>query len=137
MLRTAVRSCHAFVLMFDLNDSKQTFREVETLRQLILDERSGESVPIIVIANKSDSVVVKDSEENKVLDAVVSIDWDCTYLTTSAKCDTNISDVYNAVCKGLGIKVRQDTDVNQSNKDATPKISKTTLMKRRFSIKSF
>ncbi|XP_052690408.1 GTP-binding protein Di-Ras1-like [Crassostrea angulata] len=137
MLRKAVRSCHAFVLMFDLNDSKQTFREVETLRQLILDERSGESVPIIVIANKSDSVVVKDSEENKVLDAVVSIDWDCTYLTTSAKCDTNISDVYNAVCKGLGIKVRQDTDVNQSNKDATPKISKTTLMKRRFSIKSF
>ncbi|XP_034312916.2 dexamethasone-induced Ras-related protein 1-like [Magallana gigas] len=77
MLRKAVRSCHAFVLMFDLNDSKQTFREVETLRQLILDERSGESVPIIVIANKSDSVVVKDSEENKVLDAVVSIDWDC------------------------------------------------------------
>lgn len=140
MLRKAVRSCHAFVLMFDLSDAKRTFREVETLRQLILDERSGESVPIIVIGNKSDLIIKEDNVENKVLDAIVSIDWDCTYLTTSAKCDTNISDVYKAVCKELDIKSLQDIDVVQRTKDATQKIVKIkriSLLKRGFSVKSF
>lgn len=32
MLRKAVKSCHAFVLMFDLSDPARTFREVEILR---------------------------------------------------------------------------------------------------------
>ncbi|XP_052690362.1 ras-related protein Rap1-like [Crassostrea angulata] len=137
LLRKAVRSCHALVLMFDLSDSMRTFREVETLRQLILDERGGESVPLIVIGNKSDLIIKEDNVENKVLDAIVSIDWDCTYLTTSAKCDTNISDVYKAVCKGLGIDVRQ-TNVNDEDA-VTRKPRKLSLsnLKRRVSSIAF
>lgn len=140
MLRKAVRSCHAFALVFDLSDPVRTFREVETLRQLIHEERSGESVPIIVIGNKSDSVVMEDVVENTIIDAIVSIDWGCTYLTTSAKCDTNISDVYKAVCKELDIKSLQDIGVVQRSKDATQKIVKTkrvSLLKRKLSVKSF
>nr|XP_034312917.1 ras-related protein Rap1-like [Crassostrea gigas] len=115
----------------------RTFREVETLRQLILDERGGESVPIIVIGNKSDLIIKEDNVENKVLDAIVSIDWGCTYLTTSAKCDTNISDVYKAVCKGLGIDVRQ-TNVNDEDA-VTRKPRKLSLsnLKRRVSSIAF
>lgn len=84
---------------------------METLRQLFLDERSGDSVPIIVIGKKSHLILKEDSVKNKFLDASVSIDWDCTYLAISAKSDTNISDVYKTVCKGLGINIKQ-TNLN-------------------------
>ena len=112
MLRKAIRSCHAFVLVFDVSNPQRTFGEVETLRQLIHEEKCTESLPIIVIGNKSDLVSKQDNVDNKILDAIVSIDWGCPYITTSAKCDVNISDVYTAVCKELKIKIKHSSDVN-------------------------
>ena len=38
------------------------------------------------------------------IDAIVSIDWGCPYITTTVICDVNISDVYTAVCKELKIE---------------------------------
>ena len=84
MLRKAIRSCHAFVLVFDVSDPQRTFGEVETLRQLIHDEKCTESLRVIVIGNKLDLVSKRDIAENKILDAIVSIDWGCTNITASA-----------------------------------------------------
>ena len=137
MLRKAIRSCHAFVLVFDVSNPQRTFGEVETLRQLIHEEKCTESLPIIVIGNKSDLVSKQDNVDNKILDAIVSIDWGCTYITVSAKCDENINDVYAAVCKELQIKIYQSSNVK--SEDSLSKTVKTKKMsiRRRFSIKSF
>ena len=107
MLKKAVRSCHAFVLVFDLSNPMQTFEEIEMLRQLIIEEKGTEYAPIIVIGNKKDLVYGQDSIDNKILDAIVSNHWGCRCITTSAQCDVNISDVNKAVCKELKIKIKQ------------------------------
>ena len=131
MLRKAIRSCQAFVLVFDVNDPERTFGEVETLRQLIHEEKCTESLPVIVIGNKSDPVSKQDNVNNKILDAIVSIDWGCTYITVSAK-----SDVYTAVCKEHKIKGNQKSTVKRE--ESTSNIVETKKMSiiRRFSIKS-
>ena len=90
----------------------QTFDEMDTPRKLIIEEKGNEHAPIIVIGNKKDLVYGQDNVDNKILDAIVSIDWGCPYITTSAKCDVNISDVYTAVCKELKIKIKHSSDVN-------------------------
>ncbi|XP_061195501.1 ras-related protein Rap-2a-like [Saccostrea echinata] len=139
LLREAVKSSHAFALVFDLNNAMQTFREIEALRQLIIEEKR-EQVPIIVVGNKLD-LIHEETIDNKVIDAIVSIDWGCTYLTTSAKCDVNVSDVYRAVCKELNIIIEQKSDVNDVSKENKSQNVKPwrriSLRKRRFSVKSF
>ncbi|XP_062583396.1 ras-related protein Rap-2a-like [Saccostrea cucullata] len=142
LLKEVVKTSHAFALVFDLDNAMQTFREIEALRQLILEEKR-EEVPIIVVGNKSD-LVQEDSIDNKVIDAVVSIDWGCTYLTTSAKCDVNVSDVYSAVCKELNIVTEPKPDENEVckehgkvRKQNTKPWQRISLRKRRFSVKSF
>ena len=129
MLRKAIRSCQAFVLVFDVSDPERTFGEVETLRQLIHEEKCTESLP--VIGNKSDLVSKQDNVNNKILDAIVSIDWGCTYIMVSAK-----SDVYTAVCKEHKIKGNQKSTVKRE--ESTSNIVETKKMSiiRRFSIKS-
>ena len=134
MLKMAIRSCHAFVLVFDVSDPQRTFGEVETLRQLIFEEKRTESIPIIVIGNKADIVSKEDDVDNKIMDAIVSIDWGCSFITTSARCGENIDDVYAAVCKGLQLKV---SDVKIKNEEPRSKIVKTKKMssiRRKFSI---
>ncbi|XP_062583397.1 ras-related protein Rap-2a-like [Saccostrea cucullata] len=139
LLREAVKTSHAFALVFDLDNAMQTFKEIEALRQLILEEKR-EQVPIIVVGNKSD-LIQEDTIDNKVIDAIVSIDWGCTYLTTSAKCDVNVSDVYSAVCKELNIVIEPKAAVSDACKEAKNQTVKPTrrisLRKRRFSVKSF
>ena len=109
MLKKAVGSCYAFVLVFDLSNPMQTFEEIIMLRQLIIEEkgRGHAHAPIIVIGNKKDLVYGQDSIDNKILDAIVSNHWGCRCITTSAQCDVNISDVNKAVCKELKIKIKQ------------------------------
>lgn len=70
MLKKAVRSCHAFVLVFDLSNPMRTFEEIEMLRQLIIEEKGTEYAPIIVIGNKKDLVYGQDSVDNKILDTM-------------------------------------------------------------------
>ncbi|XP_061194754.1 ras-related protein Rap-2a-like [Saccostrea echinata] len=138
LLKEAVKTSHAFALVFDLNNAMQTFREIEALRQLIIEEKR-EQVPIIVVGNKSD-LIHEDTIDNKVIDAIVSIDWGCTYLTASAQCDVNVSDVYRAVCKELNIIIEQKPDVNDVCKETKSQNVKPwrriSLHKRRFSVKS-
>ena len=133
MLKKAVRSFHAFALVFHLSNPMQTFEEIEMLRQLIIEEKGTEYAPIIVIGNKKDLVYGQDSVDNKILDAIVSIDWGCPYITTSAKCDVNISDVYTAVCKELKIKIKHSSDVNGNSGNTT----KHGVKHRRLSFSAF
>ena len=70
MLKKAVRSCHAFVLVFHLSNPMQTFDEMDTPRKLIIEEKGREHAPIIVIGNKKDLVYGEDSVDNNILDAM-------------------------------------------------------------------
>ncbi|XP_061194764.1 ras-related protein Rap-2a-like [Saccostrea echinata] len=140
LLKEAVKSSHAFALVFDLNNAMQSFREIEALRQLIIEEKREEHVPIIVVGNKLD-LIHEDTIDNKVIDAIVSIDWGCTYLTASAKCDVSVSDVYRAVCKELNIVIQHKPDVNdvckETKKENVKPWQRISLRRRRFSVKSF
>ena len=137
MLRRSIRSCHAFVLVFDVSDPQRTFGEVKRLRQLFHEEKCTESLLEIVIRNKSDLVSEQDNLDNKILDAIVSIDWGYTYITASAKCDENIEIVHTTVCIRLQIKINQRSSVKRE--ESTSQIVKTKKMSmiRRFSIRSF
>ena len=123
-------------MVFDVSDPERTFSIVETLRQLIHEEKCTESLPVIVIGNKSDLVSKQDNVDNKILDAIVSIDWGCTYIKVSAKCDENISDVYTTVCKEHKIKGNQKSTVKRE--ESTSNIVETKKMSiiTRFSITS-
>ncbi|KAG8176476.1 hypothetical protein JTE90_007147 [Oedothorax gibbosus] len=113
MRRLAIKTGDAFVLVYAIDDA-ESFRQVSTLRELILETRQqGEPhVPIVVVGNKCDleesRAVPKD-----VTESVVSIDWEDGFVEASAKDNVNILQIFNAVlrqahiCYALGKAVEK------------------------------
>ncbi|XP_023209611.1 ras-related protein Rap-1b-like protein [Centruroides sculpturatus] len=87
----AISTGDAFVLVYSIDDS-DTFEEVRTLREKILDRRKS-NVPILVVGNKcdlEDGRVVK----REVAETVIRMDWENAFLESSAKNNVNVFEVF-------------------------------------------
>ena len=94
MEELAILSADAFVLVFKIGD-EDSFKEISVKRDLIFSARAdAANIPIIVVGNMID---LKDrgSVERTTTDFVITMDWNHTYVETSAKNNYNIRSVFD------------------------------------------
>ena len=95
-----IRLGTAFVLVFDLTDSRSLNNLVE-LRQIILNIKRTEDVAIILVGNKSDLLKTNDSLNfNHDFQNIVN-SFKCPYIETSAKNDENILEVFKLLIETI------------------------------------
>ena len=96
------QKAEGFIAVYSITD-RNSFQEVERLREDVLEERSAEHVPIILVANKCDMdshrrVLTKEGE---ALAAAWSADGkgSVPFLESSAKDSTNITELFHQVVR--------------------------------------
>ena len=91
MRNLAIDSGDAFVLVYSVDD-EDSFKEVERLRDEITDKRV--SVPIVVVANKSDKDMTTWQVNSDHIESLVEIEWEHGFIEASAKTDENIIQIF-------------------------------------------
>lgn len=133
MRKLAIATGDAFVLVFSL-EKPESFETVKELREEIKAHKSKGTYSIIVVGNKTDLVKPGDHYE-AVTESVVCMDWEETYFTTSAKGNSNISELFKKLGKLCAAKQKlvekRETFVKRSSmpniKLFTKQKSKTLL----------
>ncbi|XP_012556957.2 GTP-binding protein Di-Ras2 [Hydra vulgaris] len=92
MRKLAIESCHGFILVYSV-DSQKSFEEVKRLYNIIIDIKKTPNVPIILVANKSDTHAreVPNDEAYILINAMGN---KCEFIEASAKFNLNTKLVF-------------------------------------------
>ncbi|EGD76095.1 transforming protein ral [Salpingoeca rosetta] len=105
------RTGEGFLCVFSLTETK-TFEDMEDFREQILRVHDTDSMPIVLVGNKSD---IEDSRQvSKQQAEQLAQSWGVQYFETSAKLRTNIDEAFQALARavrdrknaGIGKRVR-------------------------------
>ncbi len=86
------------ILVYSLSDI-DSFKEVENLYDQIIKMRGHGNVQISVIGNKVDLQTESQQNWQKTVDCIVSLDWEATYLETSAKNNVNVAQIIRKIAQ--------------------------------------
>ncbi|XP_046557413.1 ras-related protein Rap-2b-like [Haliotis rubra] len=78
----AIEDGEAFILMYSVVD-KDSFEQLYKFRDLILELKGEQKVPIFIVANKVDMNAERKTPIWQVADAVATIDWEHMYMEVS------------------------------------------------------
>ena len=88
----------AFVLVFDVSD-EESFSHLQSLRDQILQNKSRScDIPMLVVGNKRDIPQVKTLTK-KDFSAIVTTEWKCPYVESSAKSNWHIMLIFKELMK--------------------------------------
>lgn len=118
-----IRLGTAFILVFDLTCSR-TLKNLVDLRQIIVNLKQSEDVPIVLVGNKSDLVNPSDITELEQEFLSVIESFKCVYIETSAKNNTNVSDIFKII---IELIVR---DVEDGSSSANRRNSSISFVRR-------
>lgn len=111
MRELSIRTGRGFILVFAL-DSESSFNEtVELYKQIVRIRGDNDSVPIVLVGNKSDLTRVLDEQtinKRKLLEMN-----DIPYIETSAKLNRNISEIFQEL---LMLTLEQENRLEQDRK---------------------
>ena len=97
MKELAIACADAFVLVFNVNN-EQSFRELSAIRDLIFqvkgDTSNAADIPIVVVGNMVD-LSNRCLVEKVTMECLVTMDWNHSYVETSAKTNYNIRTVFD------------------------------------------
>ncbi|XP_071105360.1 ras-related protein Rap-2a-like [Haliotis cracherodii] len=79
----AIENGDAFILVYSVVD-KDSFEQLYKLRDLILELKGEQKVPVFIVANKVDIDAERKTPIWQVADAVATIDWEHMYMELSA-----------------------------------------------------
>jgi len=105
-------AAHAFVLVYSIT-SRESFLELEELRQEILRIKGTDSVPMVLVGNKSDL-----ENERQVLLAEgtdVAERYSCPFFEASAKLRINVDELFYQAVRGSR-RVRDDLPRSRSKR---------------------
>ncbi|XP_071107522.1 ras-related protein Rap-2b-like [Haliotis cracherodii] len=91
--KQAIAKGDAFVLVNSVDDA-DSFEQIYTLRDLILEEKREINVPIYMVANKIDIAEERKTPIWQVADAIVTIDWEHKYSEVSAENPSQMSELF-------------------------------------------
>ncbi|KAG8433187.1 hypothetical protein GDO86_017464 [Hymenochirus boettgeri] len=102
MRKLRIQQGDAFALVFSLSQP-ETFREVERLRSEIMLVK-GTEVPMVVVGNGIDQFPGVDAVGpgqliNLQAGATAELQWDCSYVETSAKINHRVWDVFEEMTR--------------------------------------
>ncbi|KAK3793095.1 hypothetical protein RRG08_038600 [Elysia crispata] len=98
MRKLAIDNGDAFVLVYSVED-ENTFQEVTTLREQILEERGESDVPIVIVANKTDVGGTCRTILPETAESLVCLDWGNGYVEASAKENINIVGIFKEILR--------------------------------------
>ncbi|XP_062609760.1 ras-related protein Rap-2c-like [Saccostrea cucullata] len=104
MRRLAISTSDAFVLVYSLDD-ESSFQGVKYLRDIILSERKGEHVPIVVVGNKSDISDEKRAIMRQTAESIVCFDWGNGYIEASAKDNINVVGIFKEILRQAHVEL--------------------------------
>jgi GTPase SAR1 family protein len=76
--------------------SKQSFEMVRIIREKILNHLGQESVPLVIVGNKSD-VRPEQRQVTKEAGQKLAAEFKCAWVETSARYDENVSKAFDGV----------------------------------------
>ncbi|CAG2056940.1 unnamed protein product [Timema podura] len=104
MRALSISSAEAFVLVYDITDA-DTFEEVRTLRDQIHETKGNTAVPIVVVGNKVDLAEEGSRQvEFSTTESVVTVDWENGFVESSAKDNTNVTQVFKELLAQAKVK---------------------------------
>ncbi|MEQ2163890.1 hypothetical protein GOODEAATRI_000849 [Goodea atripinnis] len=111
MQRLSISKGHAFILVFSIT-SRQSLEELKPIYQQILAIKgSVESIPIMLVGNKSDETAQREVEM-KVGEAQAT-SWKCAFMETSAKTNTNVKELFQEL---LALEKKRDMSLSIDGK---------------------
>ncbi|KAG2197020.1 ferrous iron transporter B [Mucor mucedo] len=87
-------SMNGYVLVYSIS-SKSSFDMIKIIRDKILDFTGLETVPCVIVGNKSDLNIQRQVTTQEGLDLAQS--WNCPFVETSAKHDENVSKIFDSL----------------------------------------
>nr|CAD7447365.1 unnamed protein product [Timema bartmani] len=104
MRALSISSAEAFVLVYDITNA-DTFEEVRTLRDQIHETKGNTAVPIVVVGNKVDLAEEGSRQvEFSTTESVVTVDWENGFVESSAKDNTNVTQVFKELLAQAKVK---------------------------------
>ncbi|CAB4054346.1 unnamed protein product [Lepeophtheirus salmonis] len=88
------------MISFDIHDTSGNYAyefpamfNASRLRDLVLEVKGPDKVPIVVVGNKSD-LIIADEIVTECVEATVNFDWESGYVEASAKEGRNINNIF-------------------------------------------
>uniref|UniRef100_A0A0K2VCR5 Uncharacterized protein n=1 Tax=Lepeophtheirus salmonis TaxID=72036 RepID=A0A0K2VCR5_LEPSM len=113
MFNVCLTKADAFIIVFSLNDPS-SWDEASRLRDLVLEVKGPDKVPIVVVGNKSD-LIIADEIVTECVEATVNFDWESGYVEASAKEGRNINNIFREMLQQA--KCRFDLGTSASRPD--------------------
>ncbi|XP_067671796.1 ras-related protein Rap-2b-like [Haliotis asinina] len=126
--KNAIAKGDAFVLVYSIDDAN-SFEQIYSLRDLILEEKEENNVPIYVVANKIDIAEERKTPIWQVADAIVTIDWEHRYTEVSAKDPRQIAELFESVLQHA-LSVYKDRFVMSPRRMASPAYLLSVIMEK-------
>ena len=131
-----IRLGTAFVLVFDLQNVK-TLKSLVELRQIIVNIKGCEDVPLVLVGNKSDLVNPHDIVHLAEEFYNVINSFKCVYIETSAKKNTNVADIFKAIVQLVVKDMEEDlSDSEYRRNSSIPFVRSFSIGKKKQSVQS-
>ena len=91
-----IKNGQGFLLIYSLLN-RQTFTDLKPMRDQILRVKNSDSVPLILVGNKSDMFDEREVSANEA--KVLAEEWSCPHFETSAKNNSNVDEVVTEIVR--------------------------------------
>lgn len=93
-----IKNGQGFLLIYSLLN-RQTFTDLKPMRDQILRVKNADSVPLILVGNKSDMFDEREVSANEA--KLLAEEWGCPHFETSAKSNTNVDEVFTEIVRRM------------------------------------
>ncbi|XP_077425854.1 rasd family member 4 [Vanacampus margaritifer] len=104
MRKLSIQNSDAFALVYAVDDP-ESLEVVKSLREEILEIKEDKLTPIVVVGNKTDRACERRVPGDDVL-STVEMDWNNSYLETSAKDNSNVVEVFKELLQQANLPSR-------------------------------
>ena len=106
MRKLTIRKADAFILVYAMDDA-DSFEEIKAIREEILNLKGEQSVPMVLIGNKSD-LPKAELIVNSTAGLALARKWNCCFAEISAKSVISVEQSFRAVFRELEKQERKN-----------------------------
>ncbi|XP_023670834.1 ras-related protein Rap-1b-like [Paramormyrops kingsleyae] len=104
MRKLCIRNGDAFALVYSVDD-RESFNEVQRLRDEILELKDEKHIPLTVVGNKVDLENQRLVRTEDIM-PIVEFDWNASFVEASAKTSENVLGVFKEILRQVNLPSR-------------------------------